>query len=320
MNTSVNHSHSIYNGYESSQISKSPSDQTELIYSSPDELGVKPTKQHDNKYAVKVIMEKYDSLRNLNYQIDNLQISATDSKDSLLKVPLDGSSQHEDDEDEESEELEQSDFAQDGELSEQDIIQVEVFFRSHKTYVFVCQCLANLYFATVDTSNRPSDWELARTGIPVLLLDKGETRARNKRMLQIVLAEKGSGFVLWRDVIDNLTNYRAQDNTFHTMYLSSDHRRMAGLSYDIAEAAENFLSQVEQLTADPLNICLSVPKHKKNKIPKALKKKEKQKQPRKCDISQPCCFEHVTSVALDDKKKLFSMATLVSPGERKVSG
>ncbi|XP_035222478.1 uncharacterized protein LOC118195293 [Stegodyphus dumicola] len=289
---------------------KNYQEKPEQIYSDPQIV----TKNSNNeKYAVKFIMEKYDSLRCLNSQIDNFHISS-ESGDSVTKGSFDGRLE---DANEEYEDYDENSCVfESGELSEQDIMQVEVFFRSHKTHVSVCRCLANLYFTSADSNQKPKEWELARTGIPVLLLDKGDTRARNKRMLQIVLAEKGSGFVLWKDVIDNLSNYKAEESsTFHTMYLSSDHRKMAGLSFDVLEAAEKFLHEIEQLTADPLNICLSVPKQKKKKQ-KSVKKKEKVKQPRKCDISTPCCFQHVTSVALDDKKKLFSIATLVSPGER----
>lgn len=295
----------IYQIYKNVSV-KNYEDKPEQIYSDPEIV----TKNcNSEKDAVKFIMEKYDSLRCLNSQMDNIHISS-DSGDSIKKVPIDDFSG------EPEEDYEENDV-ENGELSEQDIIQVEVFFRSHKTYVSVCRCLANLYFSSSDNSQERV-WKLARTGIPVLLLDKGETRARNKRMLQIVLAEKGSGFVLWKDIIDNLSNYTAEESsTFHTMYLSSDHRKMAGLSFDVLEAAEKFLKEIELLTSDPLNISLSVPKQKKKKQKAA--KKEKVKQPRKCDISTPCCFQHVTNVALDDKKKLFSMATLVSPGERVTS-
>lgn len=238
-------------------------DNPEQIYSDPEIV----TKNYNNeKDAVKYIMEKYDSLRCLNDQMDNIHISS-DSGDSIQKVPID-------DFNEEDPEVDYDDNDnENGELSEQDIMQVEVFFRSHKTYVSVCRCLANLYFASADNTQERV-WKLARTGIPVLLLDKGETRARNKRMLQIVLAEKGSGFVLWKDVIDNLSNYTAEESsTFHTMYLSSDHRKMAGLSFDVLEAAERFLTEIDQLTSDPLNISLSVPKQKKKKQKAAKKEK-----------------------------------------------
>ncbi|XP_015908560.1 uncharacterized protein [Parasteatoda tepidariorum] len=276
-------------------------DKPEQIYCDPEIV----TKNSNNeKYAVKFIMEKYDSLKCLNGQLDNLQISVNPdnsvSRDSLE----DGNYQTEDNQESETNQVEN------GLLSEQDIAQIEVFFGSHKTYVYVCRCLANLYFSTVGND----DWgEPERTGIPVLLLDKGETRARNERRLQIVLAEKGSGFVLWKDSIDYRSNYKSQE-TFHTMYWSKDHRKMAGLSFDAEEASEKFLAEVKQLMEDPLNISLSVPKQKKKKL-RIPKKKEKPKQLSTKEISSPFLFEHVTNVSLDDKKKLYSMATLVPTGE-----
>lgn len=252
----------VYQIYKNGNVTHYEDNQ-EQIYSDPEIV----TKNCNNeKDAVKYIMEKYDSIRCLNSQMDNIHITSG-SGDSITKVPIDGSNGEPEDYDEDENDIDN------GELSEQDIMQVEVFFRSHKTHVSVCKCLANLYFTSADNSQEKV-WKLARTGIPVLLLDKGETRARNKRMLQIVLAEKGSGFVLWKDIIDNLSNYSAEESsTFHTMYLSSDHRKMAGLSFDVLEAAEMFLREIEQLTSDPLNISLSVPKQKKKKQ-KAVKKEK----------------------------------------------
>lgn len=252
----------VYHTYKNGNVNNYE-DNTEQIYSDPEIVTKKCSTEKD---AVKYIMEKYDSLRCLNSQMDNIHISSESSGDSIKKVPID-------DYPVEPEEDYDVNDNESGELTEQDIVQVEVFFRSHKTYVSVCKCLANLYFAPADNSQEKV-WKLARTGIPVLLLDKGETRARDKRMLQIVLAEKGSGFVLWKDIIDNLSNYSSEESsTFHTMYLSSDHRQMAGLSFDNLEAAESFLKEIEQLTADPLNISLSVPKQKKKKQKAAKKEK-----------------------------------------------
>lgn len=285
-------------------IVKNQDNKPEQIYCDPE---IVKKNSNNEKYAVKLIMEKYDSLKCLNGQLDNLHISQN-SDDSISKVSVEGDanqiieSQGCDPDEAESE---------NGVLSEQEVAQIEIFFSSHKTYVFVCRCLANLYFSTIGTN----DWGMPeRTGIPVLLLDKGDTRARNERKLQIVLAEKGSGFVLWKDSIDYRSNYKSQE-TFHTMYWSKDHRKMAGLSFDVQEAADQFLQEVKQLTEDPLNISLSVPKQKKKKF-KIPKKKEKPKQLSTKEISFPFLFEHVTSVSLDDKKKLYSMATLVHSREQ----
>lgn len=171
--------------------------------------------------------------------------------------------------------------------------------------VFVCNSLANLYFS--ETSNEGS-WDLRYTGIPVVLLDSGETRSRNKRRIKILLAERGTCFTLWQDTIDNLSAYKVAGHAFHTMFLSSDHRKIIGLSFDCPEAAHELWLHIERLTSNPENISLSVPGAKTKKV----KKISYPRLPEKSTISQPCCFQHVTSVDLNDKSRYFSMQTLLS--------
>ncbi|XP_076340325.1 uncharacterized protein LOC143240939 [Tachypleus tridentatus] len=244
------------------------------------------------KVAVQKLTEKYDTLGRINVEDTDKSISCGSFDDADFRQDL---------------EDELNNLC--SELTEQDIAQVETFFRSHKTFVFVCQCLANLYLRKPE-----EEWQLSLTGIPVLLFDKGETRARTKRRLKLVLAEKGTGFILWHDVIDNLTNYEAQDNTFHTMFLSTDHSQMGGFSFENKTAARQFHEQVDLLTSDPLNISLSVPKAKgKN----SRRKLEKIKLPQKCDISLPCCFEHVTSIDIRDKEQFYTLTNLVQGKSKK---
>ncbi|XP_054159339.1 uncharacterized protein LOC128957574 [Oppia nitens] len=208
-------------------------------------------------------------------------------------------------------------------LSESESSQIENFFRAHKTHVYVGRCLVNLYFTKTDLINggrnskpRIHEWELSRTGVPVIIFDKGETRARDKRQLQICLAEKGTGFVLWKDIIDNLSDYSAHHPCFHTLYLSCDHRRMAGLSFDSPYAANQFHEHIETLTADPLNIALTGPKKSGKKL-NFLKKSVSTsnstiyKLPKKCDISSPCLFQHITNVEVSDYDKLYSLSSTV---------
>lgn len=209
-------------------------------------------------------------------------------------------------------------------LTESEISQIENFFRAHKSHVYVGRCLVNLYFTKTDLINggrnskpRIHEWELSRTGVPVIIFDKGETKARNKRQLQICLAERGTGFMLWKDIIDNLSDYSSHHPCFHTLYLSCDHRKMAGLSFDSQSAAQQFNEQIETLTSDPLNIALTGPKKSGKKL-KFLKKQlslsaniSNYKLPKKCDISSPCLFQHVTNVEVSDYDKLYSMSTLV---------
>lgn len=75
----------------------------------------------------------------------------------------------------------------------------------------MCGSLANLYQGS---ASHNGSWELHYTGIPVVLLDHGETRSRNKRRIQILLAERGTCFTLWHDTIDNLSSYKVQNCLF----------------------------------------------------------------------------------------------------------
>lgn len=67
-------------------------------------------------------------------------------------------------------------------------------------------CSRTLQRAPVSQSGL-TDWQLKFTGIPVVLLDTGATKSRTQRRIQLILAERGTGFTLWRDTIDNLSNY-----------------------------------------------------------------------------------------------------------------
>lgn len=171
----------------------------------------------------------------------------------------------------------------------------------------MCGSLANLYLGTTSSEGQ---WELSHMGIPVLVLDSGETRSRNKRRIQIVLAERGTCFTLWQDTIDNLSSYRVAGQAFHTMHLSSDHSVLVGLSFDSPVAADEMWNHVERLTACPENISLSVPGRRGRKPRRAPKP---QPLPEKSHISQPCCFQHVTNVDVADRMRYLSLRALV-PG------
>lgn len=222
-------------------------------------------------------------------------------------------------------------------LDEFETSKIEMFYRSHKTFVYVGQCAASLLMTETELvdggrQSRPKsqDWKLVCLGIPVLLFNRGDTRSRDKRQIRICIAEHGTGFQLWSDVIDNLSNYQPLKPTFHTMYLSTNHRKMVGFSFDNQFAALEFYRQVETIVANPWNISLTGPKKKTtekfklfrrqrsksvgraSEIPKEspfyeppaefLQKnyRSKNRKPDKSDISAPCLFQHVTSVNLNN--------------------
>lgn len=313
-------------------------------------LYIETNDNHDTS-AIQKITEKYDTLGKLRSSLEKLDLNEDDpiinddhhnntnnhdvnddhhliqngnNENDDYYYQQKNADDHQEEEDEDSSEESELQY-KNQELSDQDLLQVEIFFRSQKTSVYVCPTLADLYLSTIEistlspankqhpSSRTQTNWQLRHTGIPVLLLDSGESRSRTKRRIQIVLAEKGTGFLLWRDTIDNLTNYKAIDNHFHTMFMSSDHRKMVGLSFSNVSAAREFYDKVETLTSDPANISLSGPNSKAAKKTAAKKKKKgdkKIKLPTKMDISQPCCFQHVTKVDLGDKDHFVTLATL----------
>jgi len=215
-------------------------------------------------------------------------------------------------------------------VSAADLLQIELFYRSNKTEVISCACAARLYFASVrrHSSIPPGSgaavteppkfpdavrwYPTTAVGVPVIVLDCGGSRCRDRK-LNLVLAEVGSGFALWRDTVDHLTCYRAVTRHFHSLRFSRDHSRLAGLRFSDAEAADIFVRQLGTITSGPAGdslLNLSADKRTtqlrdadfrssyyafynstSDQKPEANAAKLRLK---KCDISGPCCFEHVT--------------------------
>lgn len=252
---------------------ESNSDGDEAHSSSGHKIGPRHVFIPREKYAIQRITEKYDS--SLNYVApDKPILSSCDKVTDISNKVSD---------------FDVGNFAEG--VSDEDIMQVEMFFRSHRTDVYVCQCLANLYFGPIQACNKLEGWRFAMTGIPVLVLDSGEHH--RKRKLNIVISEKGTGFILWRDAIDHLTNYSVPNDNFHTMQRSTDHTQLVGLSFDDSSAAKEFHSTLRRLTSDPDDELLNISKMKKKK---KLEKTKKFRAPKKTEISQPCCFVHVTKL------------------------
>eukprot|EP00095_Tigriopus_kingsejongensis_P011490 snap_masked-scaffold56_size446035-processed-gene-1.3 protein:Tk11490 transcript:snap_masked-scaffold56_size446035-processed-gene-1.3-mRNA-1 annotation:"PREDICTED: uncharacterized protein LOC103522562" len=219
-------------------------------------------------------------------------------------------------------------------VSEDDVSAIEACYRGHKTRVYVCVSLANLYTAPRSSTRVESlnSWNLLYTGIPVLLLDLGNTKSRQKRQIQILLVEKGTCFTLWRDVIDHLSKYTCQDPMFHVMHLSHDHLSRVGLSFDHRESAQQFHSWILSLTSDPANIALKGPSVTPISIPrypnctieefseKAVKERKKQKyrKPSKAEISLPCGFQHVVSVDMKSCAKFYSVQAFVKSKQKDI--
>eukprot|EP00096_Caligus_rogercresseyi_P001131 TRINITY_DN1176_c1_g1_i1.p1 TRINITY_DN1176_c1_g1~~TRINITY_DN1176_c1_g1_i1.p1 ORF type:complete len:378 (-),score=74.55 TRINITY_DN1176_c1_g1_i1:1064-2122(-) len=202
-------------------------------------------------------------------------------------------------------------------VTERDIFAIKSCFNGYKCHVYSSSTLANLYFSpnTKTGTIRPNRWKLMFTGIPVLVLDSGETKSRMKRRINIYIVEKGTCFTLWSDVIDNLSRYSRQDN-FHTLYYSQDHSLRVGLSFDNQEDADEFYSRVCSLTENPRNIALSSPASKKslssvNTAHYFNGYNKERKKPSRPLISSPCGFNHIVSVHREDVDRYYSLQSLV---------
>ena len=118
-----------------------------------------------------------------------------------------------------------------------------------------------------------------------------------------MLAERGSGFALFVDQLDNLSNYSEKEVTFHTLHFSKNHSVKIGLSWDQEIPAISFLRKVEELTSQPHNVGLTGPR----KELRRKHSKETKKRIDKSQISQPVGFRHNVSVSLENFSDLISL-------------
>ncbi|XP_006823991.1 uncharacterized protein LOC102805916 [Saccoglossus kowalevskii] len=192
-------------------------------------------------------------------------------------------------------------------VTEDEVHQIESFFRSRRSHVYVCRGLVNLYESSIEDMANLAGWDLVTTGVPALVWDNNETlltKRTRRSQAQICIAERGTGFVLWKDCVSATTNYKAPDKSFHTMKVSSDHKKLAGLSFDDERAASDLLRTIRSLIG-ALEVEQTISKKKLRNVPKTPKL------PKKSDISLPCCFEHITSLETADRDHIITLATLV---------
>jgi len=196
-------------------------------------------------------------------------------------------------------------------LTDGELVQIELFYRSYKSSVYVSTCMATLSFSrpviTTSSKSKPTSkstddyddgvWACVRTGIPVIVRDNADGRRRTR--LYVLLAERGTGFELWRAPVDRLSDYSvsaasaAVSCSQHTMRLSVDETMFvtARLAFDDQAAADEFHRQLIRLaTAADNDSAVTVGGDQTKK-----KRHQKRVGPiSKSAISQPCCFSHVT--------------------------
>jgi len=142
-------------------------------------------------------------------------------------------------------------------LSNAELFQIDLFYRSRKTVVYVCPCPAVLYFsraATTTSSSSSSSWRFAATGVPVIVVDS--MRVVVGPRLHVVLAERGTGFELWRCGLTDVQQYAVDKASktgtnddhgaaLHTIVLPSGD--VAGLCFDDDVSAEEFYRELLRL-------------------------------------------------------------------------
>ncbi|XP_014672893.1 PREDICTED: uncharacterized protein LOC106813303 [Priapulus caudatus] len=190
-------------------------------------------------------------------------------------------------------------------LDDDEMTQIELFYGSHKTDVFVCGCECLVYACPVTQPVASDDAPPLHAAVPVLLLDTGGALCRQERRLFLVLAERGTGFMVWRDRIDNLSNYQPFGPDYHTMFFSTDHKKLVGLRFSDADVADAFHAAVRRRTGDVSDPALSVNGCTRRKQP--ARRRKSAPLPTKADISQPIGFQHLTSL---DAAELHRYATL----------
>ena len=189
-------------------------------------------------------------------------------------------------------------------VTARDVTRLDLFYRSYGTEVYVCRCLCDLSFTTPPpNSEELTNWEPVKsTGIPVLILNTGDGKRR--RELFITIAERETGFSLWKDKINYLSNYREYKPGVHVMQMSNNLRRVAGFRFYSRDIAKDFMADFRNLTSDPNDDIwkISNPKKQPPKKRWGLRRSKSKKGPKKTDISQPCHFVHVTYVDANDAK------------------
>ena len=136
-------------------------------------------------------------------------------------------------------------------LSNAELFQIDLFYRSRRTLVYVCPCPAVLYFARTASSGAgggSSTWRFAAAGVPVIVVDTVGIAPGPR--LHVVLAERGTGFELWRYGLTDVHQYAVSEASaignggaaFHTAVMPS--KDIAGLCFDDADSAGEFHRQL----------------------------------------------------------------------------
>ncbi len=190
-------------------------------------------------------------------------------------------------------------------LTPRDIARIDLFYHGRDTEIIVAGCVADLTFgsAVSSGSEEVENWSpVINTGVPLFILNTG--KGTRRRELLITLAERETGFPLWSDKINYLSNFRESEPLKYVMQLHNNLRKVAGLKFYSEEHAKDFVKRFKEITANPNDELWKVSCGKMGKQKKRSKsfnlKRSKPKKSSKTQISVPCNFSHITNVDPQD--------------------
>ena len=203
-------------------------------------------------------------------------------------------------------------------LSSDDILKVESSYRSIGTQVFACRCLCELYITTAERLSKLEDWILFQHGLPVWLVNSGMHSTRPSR-LSLILAEQGSGFPIWQDIITEQSEIK-QARVQHLTFRFSDRLTLAVLRFHDLAASKEFFSYYRTIRNDSryahlfVNHITSTGHQRSSSCGSILRNRRKnRKNISKSSISNPCQFQHINSLQVKDRLRLISLDQCLLP-------
>jgi len=209
-------------------------------------------------------------------------------------------------------------------LPANDILKVESSYRSIGTQVYASRCICELYITTAERLAKLEDWIYFQHGLPVWLLNSGTNRKR-QACLSLILAEYGSGFPIWQETITGQSDLK-QARDKHITFRLSDRITLAVLRFNDSHASKEFFSYYVSIRNDQhykhlfvqthsrSSSCGSILTHRK-KINRPPQQQRQSQHLSKSSISNPCQFQHITSLQLKDRTRLISLNQCLTPAQ-----
>lgn len=210
-------------------------------------------------------------------------------------------------------------------LSADDILKIESSYRSIGTQVYSSRSICELYITTAERLAKLEDWIFFQHGLPVWLLNSGTNRKRETR-LSLILAEYGSGFPIWQETITGQSDLK-QARDKHITFRLSDRITLAVLRFNDSNASKEFFSYYISIRNDQRykhlfvhghsrsSSCGSILIHRKRTNLQQQPAKQQQQHLSKSSISNPCQFQHITSLQLKDRTRLISLNQCLTPAQ-----